>query len=303
MSTIRIGTRGSALALAQSRGIAADLARVTGEMPEIVVVRTIGDADQTTRLAAFGGAGAFTTEIDSAQREGRFEVSVHSLKDLPTQGRDGLALVAVPPRAPVEDCLVARDGATLATLRHGAVVGTGSERRRAALRRLRPDLELVAIRGNVDTRLRRVRDGDVDATLLARAGLTRLSLLDAVTEVIDADVLVPAAGQGALAIVVREDAPESVHAAVRRLDHAETRAEIVAERAVLARLGGGCHLPLGALARCRDGRLRLHARVIAPDGSAELDERAEGAADGAAALGDLLGARLVDAGAHALLGT
>ncbi len=297
---LTIGSRGSALALAQSRMMAAEIGKITGEVPQIVIVKTTGDVDQTTRLASFGGAGAFTMEIDVRQRAGEFEISVHSLKDLPTQGREGLLLVAVPPRAPVEDCLVSRSGATLAQLPAGAVVGTGSERRRAQLRRLRPDLAVAGIRGNVDTRLRKVREGAVEATFLARAGLVRLGLTEHITEVMDVGVIVPAAAQGALAIVVREGADEA-RAAVARLDHAPTHAEILAERAVLGRLGGGCHLPMGALARADGERLTLHARVVSPDGARMVEERAEGALADAAQLGAQVGAALVAGGAVELL--
>jgi hydroxymethylbilane synthase len=271
---LRIGSRGSALALAQSRLTAAQIGAITGVTPEITIVKTSGDVDQTTRLASFGGAGAFTMEIDVRQRAGDFEISVHSLKDLPTQGREGLILVAVPERAPVEDCLVSRDGSLLADLPAGAVVGTGSERRRAQLRRSRPDVGVAAIRGNVDTRLRKVREGEVDATFLARAGLVRLGLTDAITQILDVDAMVPAAGQGALALVVREGADEAMEI-VRRLDHRSTHAEVDAERAVLSMLGGGCHLPMGVLARADGERLALHARVVSPDGTRMVEARGE----------------------------
>jgi hydroxymethylbilane synthase len=298
--TLRIGSRGSQLALTQSRMMAAEIGKVTGEEPEIVIVKTTGDADQTSRLASFGGAGAFTMEIDVRQRAGDFEISVHSLKDLPTQGREGLLLTAVPPRAPIEDCLVSRSGATLADLPAGAVVGTGSERRRAQLRRLRPDVEVTGMRGNVDTRIRKVREGDVDATFLARAGLVRLGLTEHITEVLDAGTFVPAAAQGALAVVVREGADEAL-AAVAQLDHGPTHAEITAERAVLGKLGGGCHLPMGVLARADGDRLTLHARVVSPDGTRMVEERGEGALSDAMALGADVGDRLVANGARELL--
>ena len=297
---LRIGSRGSDLALTQSRTIAADIARLVGAEPEIVVVRTTGDADQGSRLASFGGAGVFTMEIDVRQRAGEFEISVHSLKDLPTEGREGLLLGAVPPRAPVEDCLVSRSGAELAALPSGAVVGTGSERRRAQLRRLRPDLAVTGIRGNVDTRLRKVREGEVDATFLARAGLVRLGLAAHITQVLDVASVVPAAGQGALAVVVREGADDAL-AAVRALEDRATRAEVTAERAVLAKLGGGCHLPMGVLARSDGDRLRLHARVVSPDGTRMVEERGEARCGDAAALGAEVGDRLVAAGARELL--
>ena len=300
MTRLRIGTRGSSLALTQSRWTAAQIAAITGEEPEIVIVKTSGDRFQVQTLASFGGAGAFTMEIDSAQREGRFEISVHSLKDLPTKGREGLLLAAVPPRAPVEDCLVSRGGEKLAALPRGATVASGSARRTAQMLRLRPDLRLTGLRGNVDTRIRKVREGQADATLLARAGLTRLGLMHEASETLDVTAMVPAAGQGALAIVVSDGADVAL-AAVRRLDDAATRAEVEAEREVLGALGGGCHLPLGVLGRVTGTRLTLVARVVSADGTRMIEDRDEGAASDAAAIGRRLGARLVAAGAQDLL--
>lgn len=300
MTRMRIGSRGSALALWQSRWVAAELARITGEEPEITVVKTSGDRFQQQTLASFGGAGAFTMEIDSAQREGRFEISVHSLKDLPTKGREGLLLAAIPPRAPVEDCLVSRGNLHLAALPKGASVACSSARRSAQLLRLRPDLAITAIRGNVDTRIRKIREGEAAATLLARAGLTRLGLMAEVAETFDTKAMIPAAGQGALAIVVSENADEAL-SAVRRLDDAATRAEVEAEREVLSALGGGCHLPLGVLGRVTGKRLTLTARVVSADGGRAIEEADEGPVGDAAAIGTRLGARLVDAGARELL--
>lgn len=297
---LRLGTRGSALALAQSRWVAAEITRRTGAAVEVVVVRTSGDRVQDVALRTFGGIGVFTKEIDDGQRSGAFEISVHSLKDLPTQGREGLLLAAVPVRAPVEDCLVARDGAGLASLRRGARVGSGSPRRRAQLLRARADLVVEEIRGNVDTRIRKVREGTFDATLLARAGLVRLGLEDEIAEVLPAETMVPAAGQGALAVVVREGAAAAL-AAAAHLDDAAARAEVDAERAVLGTLGGGCHLPLGCLARASAGRLTLRARVVSSDGTRAIDETDAGDLDGAAALGERLGRRLVALGAQDLL--
>ncbi len=300
--TLRIGTRGSALALAQSRWVAARLGALLGKAPEILIVRTTGDRDQTSELASFGGAGAFTSEIDRQQRDGAFEISVHSLKDLPTEGREGLVLAGVPSRAPVADCLVTRDGLRLEALPAGAVVGTGSARRSAQLRRLRPDLTVTGIRGNVGTRIEHVRGGKVDATLLARAGLVRLGLADEAAETLTVQQMVPAAGQGALAIVVHEDAHDA-WAAVARLDDPATRAEVTAERATLAALGGGCHLPMGVLGRVRDGLLTLCARVVSPDGLETIEEQGEGDQASAATIGAELGERLRAAGAAELLGT
>lgn len=298
---LRIGSRGSALALAQSRTVAAALEAATGAAPEIVVVETRGDRDRTSALPDFGGTGAFTREIDEQQREGLFDVSVHSLKDLPTTGREGLVLAAVPERAPVEDCVVSRHPGGLDGLPRGATLGTGSERRRAQARVLRPDLDIVPIRGNVETRIAKVRDGAVDATLLARAGLLRLGREDDAAEVLTVDRMVPAASQGALAIVVREDAADAL-AACRALEHTPSRAEVDAERAVLRALGGGCHLPLGVLARTTGERLELRARVVSADGSRTLEDTDGGPVGDAAEVGQRLGRRLVEAGARELIG-
>ena len=300
MTRLRIGTRGSALALAQSRWTAAEIKRLTGEEPELVIVKTSGDRFQAQTLSSFGGAGAFTMEIDSEQRAGKFEISVHSLKDLPTKGREGLLLAAIPPRAPVEDCLVSRTGAKLADLPQGAAVASGSARRTAQMLRLRPDLVLTGLRGNVDTRIRKVREGEAEATLLARAGLTRLGLMHEAAEIFSVETMVPAAGQGAIAIVVREGADDAM-AAVRALDHAATRAEVEAEREVLSALGGGCHLPLGALGRVTGERLTLVSRVVSADGKRIVEDRDEGRTADAIEIGRRLGARLVAAGARELL--
>lgn len=299
-SPLRIGSRGSALALAQSRWVAAKLREITGVEPSIEIVRTSGDRVQDVALRTFGGIGVFTKEIDEAQRAGRFEISVHSLKDLPTAGREGLLLVATPERAPVEDTLVAAGGLRLENLPQGARVGSGSPRRRAQLLRLRPDLVVEEIRGNVETRIRKVREGEFAATLLARAGLVRLGLTAEIAEVIGTERMVPAAGQGSLAIVVREGARDAMDA-VSKLDHAATRAEIAAERAVLGTLGGGCHLPLGCLARAAAGRVRLVARVVSADGRETVEESGEDAAGAAESLGHRVAERLVERGARALL--
>jgi len=300
MTRLRIGTRGSALALAQSRWTAGEIRRLTGEEPEIVIVKTSGDRFQAQTLASFGGAGAFTMEIDAEQRAGRFEISVHSLKDLPTKGREGLLLAAIPPRAPVEDCIVSLGMKTLADLPHGACVASGSARRTAQMLRLRPDLTLTGLRGNVDTRIRKVREGQAAATLLARAGLTRLSLTHEIAEILDVERMVPAAGQGALALVATETSPAAI-AALSPLDDAATRAEVVAEREVLAALGGGCHLPLGVLGRVVGGKLPLVARVVSADGKRMIEDGEQGDAGDAAAVGRRLGARLVARGAADLL--
>jgi hydroxymethylbilane synthase len=286
---VRIGTRASALALTQTGHVATDLASLADLTVETVRVRTDGDR-LTGSLASLGGTGVFVTALRDALLDGRCDVAVHSLKDLPTADAPGLTIAAVPRREDPRDALCARDGLTLAALPAGARVGTGSPRRAAQLRAARPDLDVVDIRGNVDTRLGRVAGsqtgpGDLDAVVLARAGLARLGRLEAVTEVFGADVLAPAAGQGALAVEVRADLdPASELArALRALDDRATRLAVLAERALLARLEAGCAAPVGAAALLgTDGVLRLEAVVVRPDGSASL-RRAASAALGATA--------------------
>ena len=321
---VLVGTRASALALTQTGHVADALASLGDLEVETVRVRTEGDRVRTS-LASLGGTGVFVTALRDALLDGRCDVAVHSLKDLPTGPADGLVIAAVPRRADPRDALCARDGLTLAGLPAGARVGTGSPRRAAQLRALRPDLDVVDIRGNVGTRLGRVRGldattaaggrhvgpdaphpgaaadaprGDLDAVVLAAAGLARLGRLDAVTELFDPDVLAPAPGQGALAVEVRTadaSADTALAGALRALDDAATRRAVVAERAVLAQLEAGCAAPIGAWGRLDDatGDLVLDAVVAAVDGSRvlRLATRAAAADDSAA---DALGRRLAD---------
>ncbi|MCR6705029.1 MAG: hydroxymethylbilane synthase [Cellulomonas sp.] len=256
MPVVRIGTRASTLALTQTGHVADDLARLGGFDVEIVHVRTEGDRLKGS-LATIGGTGVFVTALRDALLDGRCDVAVHSLKDLPTAPAPGLTVAAIPLREDPRDALCARDGLTLRELPAGARVGTGSPRRTAQLLAARPDLEVVDIRGNVDTRLGRVAGsshgpGDLDAVVLARAGLARLGRLDAVTEALDPEVMLPAPGQGALAVEVRTadlaDPTAPLAAALAALDHLPTRLAVVAERALLARLEAGCAAPVGALA-------------------------------------------------------
>ncbi len=257
---MRIGTRGSALALAQTTTVAAALAAKTGVSPEIVTVSTEGDRS-TEPLASLGGTGVFATALRDALTSGEVDVVVHSLKDLPTAAAPGLAIAAVPKRVDARDALCARDGLSLATLPEGARVGTGSPRRVAQLRSRRPDLEIVDLRGNVDTRLGRVESGDLDAVVLAAAGLDRLGRLGAVTDFLGIDGWPTAPGQGALAVEVR--AGDEKLAKV--LDHATSRIVVEAERQTLALLEAGCSAPVGAHAIIDDGMLFLSVRVYGPD--------------------------------------
>ncbi|ROS23883.1 hydroxymethylbilane synthase [Cellulomonas sp. PhB150] len=303
---VRIGTRASALALTQTGHVADALAALADLEVETVRVRTDGDR-LTGSLQTLGGTGVFVTALRDALLDGRCDVAVHSLKDLPTGDAAGLALGAVPLREDPRDALCARDGLTLETLPTGAVVGTGSPRRAAQLLAARPDVVVVDIRGNVDTRLGRVAGsgtgpGDLDAVVLARAGLARLGRLDAVTELFDPAVMAPAPGQGALAIEVRATEPDDapLAAALRALDHAPTRLAVVAERALLARLEAGCAAPIGALATVTDDAIRMDAVVARPDGTATLRRSASTPGpteDAARALGTRLAEDLLAAGA------
>lgn len=288
---MRIGTRGSALAVAQTTAAVARLAAV-----EIVTVSTEGDRSSTP-LSELGGTGVFATALRDALLAGEVDAVVHSLKDLPTAPHPGLSIGAVPSRADARDALCARGGLTLAALPEGARVGTGSPRRRAQLRSRRPDLEVLDIRGNVDTRLGRVGD-DLDAVVLAVAGLTRLGRAEAITETLEWPT---APGQGALAIEVRAGEERLVSA----LEHRQSRLTTTAERRVLALLEAGCAAPLGAQALVDDGMMFLSARVYATDGSDHVTSShalyVADAKDPAEELAQRVAAELVELGAGGLL--
>jgi len=265
MSVLRIGTRGSTLALTQTGMVADDLADATGATTELVTITTDGDRSNEP-LSRAGGTGLFTGALRDALVDGRCDVVVHSLKDLPTAPHDQLVVAAIPAREDPRDALCARDGLTLDALPAGARVGTGSPRRMAQLRRRRPDLEVVDIRGNVDTRLGKVTSGELDAVILAAAGLNRIGRTDVITELLDPDTWPTAPGQGALAVEVRRGEEDLV----RALDHPETRAAVEAEREVLALLEAGCSAPVGARAVVDAGLLLLSASVYSLDGATAL---------------------------------
>lgn len=261
-AALRVGTRASALALAQTTTVASAIAAKSGAMPEIITISTEGDRS-TESLATLGGTGVFASALRDALLEGEVDVIVHSLKDLPTAPQPGLVIAAIPKRVDARDGLCARDQLTLDTLPAGARVGTGSPRRAAQLRARRPDLEVLDIRGNVDTRLGKVDSGEYDAVILAAAGLDRLTRLDAITEYLNLDGWPTAPGQGALAIEVRTGDEKLVAA----LNHATSRILVEAERHTLALLQAGCSAPVGAHAIIDDGMLFLSARVYSVDGS------------------------------------
>lgn len=271
MSVIRVGTRGSDLAMAQTTTIANRIQAAIGGEVEIIPITTHGDVSRES-LSSLGGTGVFASALREALLNDECDVVVHSFKDLPTDAYPGLAIGATPKRADARDVLCARAGFTLATLPDGAKVGTGSPRRAAQLRELRPDLDVVDIRGNVGTRLALVADETLDAVVLAAAGLGRLGLLENMaTDYLELSAWPTAPGQGALAIEVREGKPDRLLAkALAVLNHATTQATVTAERHVLARLEAGCAAPIGATAVIDDGLLFLTATVYSPDGTRRI---------------------------------
>lgn len=292
---LRVGTRRSALALAQAGGVAATLLAVTGRDVELVEIVTAGDQ------GVIDGTGVFVTALRDALLAGAVDLAVHSLKDLPTAPSAGLALAAVPPREDPRDALCAPSGKTLAELPRHARVGTGSPRRAAQLRALGLDLDVVPIRGNVDTRLKKAANGDVDAVVLAKAGLVRLDRTDAVTEVLDPLQVLPAPGQGALAVECRT-ADFALVELLKALDDPETRACVAAERALLAALEAGCTAPVGALADVAGDELYLRGAVCALDGSDVLRQSLTGPVEEPVRLGERLAAILLEDGAAELIG-
>jgi hydroxymethylbilane synthase len=267
LERIIIGTRGSELALTQTNMIASALRALVPQCEVVVeIILSQGDKVQNIPLAAMGGKGLFTKELEDALLDGRIDMAVHSLKDLPTELPKGLCLAAITEREDPRDVLVSRDGVGLNDLPHGARVGTSSLRRRAQLLAVRPDLDMPDIRGNVPTRLAKVAEGPYDATLLALAGLKRLGLDAHATEILQPEVMLPAPGQGALGIECREGDAD-LREVLSALNHADTAAAVTAERTLLAALGGGCHTPLGAWGESNGDTLRLRANVAAPDGS------------------------------------
>jgi hydroxymethylbilane synthase len=304
MTPLKVGTRGSALARTQTSTVVAAIAAL-GLKVDVVEIVTTGDRS-TAALTQIGGTGVFVSALRDALLAGEIDVAVHSYKDLPTAQEPGLLVAAVPPREDPRDALVARDGLTLGELPPGAVIGTGSPRRAAQIRALGLGVEVVPIRGNVDTRLGKVSSGELDAVVLARAGLARLDRLDAVTEALDPLQVLPAPAQGALAVECRASDSELV-AQLAALDHAESRAAVVAERALLAALEAGCTAPVGGLAVIADGddgpELFLRGSVTAADGSDAVRLSATGPVTEAAAIGRRLAADLLADGADELFGS
>ncbi len=303
MTTLRIGTRASALATTQTRQIADRLVAETGVEVEIVLISTEGDRSMAP-LTTIGGQGVFVAALREALVDGLIDVAVHSLKDLPTAVHPQLLLAAIPVREDPRDCVIARDGLTLGELPQGARVGTGSPRRESQLNALGLGVEVVAIRGNVDTRISKIGAGEVDAVMLARAGMARLGRLDDITEVIDPIQMLPAPGQGALACECRVD-DDATARLLGVLDDRDTRAAVTAERSLLATLEAGCSAPVGALAEIADGddgdELWLRAVVGDISGAPTIRLSATGLPEQAAAVGERLAAEMLAEGADSLL--
>jgi hydroxymethylbilane synthase len=289
--TIRIGTRGSQLARWQAEWVAQQL-RSRGEAIDLVEIATHGDVDRTRSIEEIGTRGVFTKAIQRALAAGDVDLGVHSLKDLPTESVDGLVLAAVPQRESPADVLVTKIAVSLERLPHGARVGTGSLRRQAQLRHVRPDLQIGDIRGNIDTRLRKLDEGQFDAIVLAEAGLRRLSLTARIGHVLPFNVMLPAVGQGALAIECRAD-DSPTRAAVALLDDPTSHAAVLAERALLSRLRGGCMAPVGAYGRFEGQQLHLSAVVLSADGLRRLEVR-DFVQGGIASDAEKLGGRVAD---------
>jgi hydroxymethylbilane synthase len=266
---LRIGTRGSPLALVQARTVAARLSAALGAGEkdiELIIIKTSGDVIQDRPLADEGGKGLFTKEIEEALLEGKIDLAVHSAKDMPTFSQPGLMLAACLEREDPRDVFISRKAGSLAELPKGARLGTASLRRQAIAMRLRPDLKVTPLRGNVETRLRKLEDGQVDATILALAGLKRLGLQGHATKIMDAQEFLPAAGQGAIGIETREGNTR-VRETLAKIDHADTSTAVACERAFLAELDGSCKTPIGGHATLSGGLLHFRGLIVKPDGS------------------------------------
>jgi hydroxymethylbilane synthase len=293
---LRIGSRGSPLALVQAREVQRHLAVAAGVDAgriEITVIRTTGDVVRDRPLADAGGKGLFTKEIEEALLAGKIDLAVHSSKDLPTVLPPGLTLAGFLPREDARDAFISHKAKTLSELAPGAVVGTASPRRQALVKRLRPDVTVVTLRGNVETRLRKLDAGEVDATLLAVAGLKRLGLLAAATAILDPDAFVPAVGQGAIGIETRADDAKT-RALVALIDDADTATAVAAERAFLAVLDGSCRTPIGGHATVGGGSVHFRGIIVKPDGSEAFEVWREGRSAAAIELGADAGRELRD---------
>ncbi len=300
MSPLRIGTRGSILARWQAEFIRKQLFQAAGMEAEIVIIKTTGDKMQQSALSQIGGKGIFIKELEEALIDETVDLAVHSVKDIPTETPGRLCFPAVCRRDDVRDCLISHTGAGLANLKSGARVGTGSLRRKSQLLHHRPDLDVRDLRGNVDTRLRKVESGEYDAIVLSKAGLDRLGWGQKITETLTTEISLPAVGQGAIAIQARAKDEETGNI-LGKLNDEETRTAIIAERALLAAVHGGCQVPLGAWAHIERGELILEAVVCSIDGAQYVRQRATSAPEQAAQLGEHMAQLLTEGGARDIL--
>src|SRR5947209_3741860 len=297
MPKLRIGSRGSQLALWQANHVSA-LLRERGHEAEIEIIHTTGDKITDVALAKVGTKGMFTKEIEEALVAGRVDLAVHSLKDLPTELPHGFEIAAITERQDPRDAFCSQHYSSVQDLRQGARVGTSSLRRQAQLKAIRPDLDIHPLRGNVDTRLRKLEQGEYDAIILASAGLKRLGKTELIKQIISAEIMCPAAGQGALGIEIREG-DEKIRGLLAFLNDPGARAATTCERALLNRLGGGCQVPIGAFAEQRNGKLHLESIVADPDGSKVLRDSRDG--DSPERLGNEAGAALLQRGGDQIL--
>ncbi|HXW18407.1 MAG TPA: hydroxymethylbilane synthase [Candidatus Acidoferrales bacterium] len=300
MKAPRIGTRGSALALWQANFVREQFEAQFGLKSEIVIIKTSGDRLEDAAIGEMGLKGVFIKELEDALLDGRVDLAVHSMKDVPTELPAGLQISAITKRTDARDCIISRAGETLEKLRPGARVGTSSLRRQAQLRYWRRDLDVRDLRGNVDTRVRKLDEGEFDAIVLAKAGLDRLGLAARVTQVLEPEVMLPAVGQGALGIETRAEDADTI-GLLRDLDDEETRHCVDAERALLAGLQGGCQIPLGTWTRIAGRELRIEAAVLSVDGVECVRGDACGSASRAREVGLGLSRRLLSAGADKIL--
>jgi hydroxymethylbilane synthase len=297
---LRIGTRGSILAKWQAEFVRKQLFATAGVEAEIVVIKTAGDKMQQAPWTQISGKGIFIKELEEALLDESIDLAVHSVKDIPTATPAGLSFPAVCRRDDIRDCLVSNAGSTLANLRRGARVGTSSLRRQAQLLHRRPDLDIRELRGNVDTRLRKVGDGEYDAIVLAKAGLDRLGCSQRISQTFAPEEFMPAVGQGAIAVEARLKDNQAADL-LAKLDDAETRFSIIAERALLAALQGGCQVPIGAWARFERGEMVLEACVTSADGLRHVKQRLTGTPDQAVRLGEQMAQLLIQTGAQSIL--
>jgi len=299
--SIKIGTRASKLALWQANWVQSALSeKFPGQKVELVTIKTKGDKILDVPLAKVGGKGLFVKEIEQALLEGRIDLAVHSMKDMPAEIPEGLCIGAIPQREDPADVLVARENLDFSNLKRGAVIGTSSLRRAAQLRHARPDISITPLRGNLDTRLKKLQTENLDAIVLAAAGIKRLNLTDRITEYLQADIMLPAVGQGALCIEMRRDDP-IIAPMLATLDHANSRTVVLGERAFLNRLGGSCQVPIAGHGELLADTFSLTGLVADMDGSRIIKSQLSGPADSSEAIGIKLAEQLLARGADEIL--